>query len=318
MSGFSDGLIANDIAQSFRFALAGISCPNGSISSVTIFSSAPNSNVTLSIYSGDGFSDPEPYTQSIAVSIGANKIDLDQAYNFVGGNFYTIRFTSDNTFQLAKNDLSGLFEGQYYENGMVVSNQDLFFIVNTGETILPVELSGFTVKELDGAVLVEWQTASELNNEGFEIQHCVDGWTWSAKAFVPGSGTTNQLQRYSWKDIQPEQGQNYYRLKQIDYDGASEFSGLQMVEILASIDFSDVQIYPNPVISGHTLTLSSLPEGLQRLDLISKEGRALISHSLEEQLNHEVTIPNWLPKGLYYLLFTTGKGEVFTEKLAIN
>jgi predicted phosphodiesterase len=90
----------------------------------------------------------------------------------------------------------------------------------------PVELSLFYCEQIDGLVRLNWQTATESNNYGFEIQRACDNGTFKRIGFVPGKGTTQQPQIYEFKDQQAEPGKYYYRLKQIDFDGDFHYSNI--------------------------------------------------------------------------------------------
>ncbi len=112
--------------------------------------------------------------------------------------------------------------------------------------IVPVELSSFTANVVDGSVVVGWETASEINNHGFEIQRSIDGENFATIGFVKGAGTSTQQNAYSFTDNAVDNGNYFYRLKQIDLDGKFEFSN--MIEVLVDIpkEFSLEQNYPNP------------------------------------------------------------------------
>jgi hypothetical protein len=110
-------------------------------------------------------------------------------------------------------------------------------------------------------MLLEWTTASELNNDYFEVQHSFDGIAYEKIGQINGSGTTNEISDYSYTDSHSNAGDNYYRLKQVDYDGASEFS--PSISVFVEERFSNnYLIYPNPV-NGNDLSVvvKSVSEG---------------------------------------------------------
>ena len=72
---------------------------------------------------------------------------------------------------------------------------------------------------MDGQSLLTWQTASELNNAGFEVERSADAKQWEVLGFVNGHGTTMEANDYKYLDAQPMRGMNYYRLSQTDFDG---------------------------------------------------------------------------------------------------
>ncbi len=109
---------------------------------------------------------------------------------------------------------------------------------------LPVTLTSFEGKMEEGVSFLNWETASELNNKGFEIEHSTDGRAFSTVEFVLGQGTTQSVSNYSFLHKSPAKGDNYYRLKQIDFDGAFEYSDI--VYLINKANNSPVTIYPNP------------------------------------------------------------------------
>ncbi|MEO1624980.1 MAG: T9SS type A sorting domain-containing protein [Bacteroidota bacterium] len=99
--------------------------------------------------------------------------------------------------------------------------------LGTSCNALPVELADFNIKDVGTAFLLEWSTASELNNEGFEILRANGvSLTFEPLGFISGHGTTAAAQAYSFVDDSPMPGTNYYRLKQIDLDGQVAMSDI--------------------------------------------------------------------------------------------
>ncbi len=120
------------------------------------------------------------------------------------------------------------------------------------DTSVPVELTSFTAKaNSDGSVLLNWATATETNNSGFEIQRLnpqseLSNPKWSKIGFVAGFGTTSQPEIYSFIDKNVSSGTFNYRLKQIDLDGTFKYSKEVEVNINIPQKFSLSQNYPNP------------------------------------------------------------------------
>ena len=118
-------------------------------------------------------------------------------------------------------------------------------------TLIPVELNSFTANAGDGTVTLNWQTATETNNKGFEIQRASST---SAKrnsefqtlGFIEGNGTTTKSVQYNFTDNSPLQGKSIYRLKQIDFNGTFRIYGPVEVNFNGVTDYSISQNYPNP------------------------------------------------------------------------
>ncbi len=121
------------------------------------------------------------------------------------------------------------------------------YIRFTPITPVPVELTSFTAAIVGNAVQLNWKTATETNNSGFEILKSVNGTQFSRIGFVEGNGTTTESKSYSFVDRSVKAGENYgYRLKQIDLDGTFEYSKVVNVSGITPSEFSLDQNYPNP------------------------------------------------------------------------
>jgi hypothetical protein len=119
-----------------------------------------------------------------------------------------------------------------------------------GNVIVPVELTSFTADVNGAGVSLHWQTATETNNKGFEIersQHSlVNGQKWEKIGYAAGFGTTTEPKTYSFTDNNVTSGAYSYRLKQIDFDGSYSYSNEVEVEVDAPLQFALSQNYPNP------------------------------------------------------------------------
>jgi len=119
----------------------------------------------------------------------------------------------------------------------------------TKDCPLPVELVRFNANAKDNRILLDWQTASERNNDGFIIEKgdkTAYGMEWNRFGFIQGNGTTQEAQTYSFIDQRPEEGFNYYRLKQMDFDGAYEYSSIIAVDYDKEAGSAPIAIFPNP------------------------------------------------------------------------
>lgn len=120
-------------------------------------------------------------------------------------------------------------------------------IAEIGSTVLPVNLISFNLKQQSsGSVMINWETASESNNDYFVIERSSDGKSFSKIGAVVrslGNGAS-----YSFTDEQPQSGANYYRLRQVDKDGSSTDLATRMVNVTLKSDHG-FEVYPNPVIS---------------------------------------------------------------------
>ena len=111
---------------------------------------------------------------------------------------------------------------------------------------LPVELVSFAADVKDSKVQLSWQTATEINNYGFEIERRIDKDEWSNIGFIEGHGNSSSPKSYSFIDNSPLGGNKFqYRLKQIDNDGQFEYSDVVEVDVIPN-QFELSQNYPNP------------------------------------------------------------------------
>ncbi|MFL5730529.1 MAG: glycosyl hydrolase, partial [Cytophagaceae bacterium] len=140
------------------------------------------------------------------------------------------------------------------------------FSIPAGDTLivfrvcptLPVELISFQAKaENNSYTSLSWQTASELNNDYFEVQRSTDpsGKNWETIGRVYGKGNSGTLQSYAFKDPSPSSGTNYYRLNQIDLNGDHSYSNTASASF--SLGLTIMNIYPNPAGPDLHVTISS-------------------------------------------------------------
>jgi len=121
---------------------------------------------------------------------------------------------------------------------------------------IPVELVSFGASAQGNSINLTWQTATELNNSGFEVQRKTENTNWNKIGFVEGAGTTTEKSSYSFSDSYSGQGTVSYRLKQIDFDGTSTYSTVVNVDINAPADFKLNQNYPNPFNPSTTVSFT--------------------------------------------------------------
>ena len=125
---------------------------------------------------------------------------------------------------------------------------DIFMKRGNIYNIIPVELTYFSAEILNNSVRLVWKTASEINNYGYEIYRLdqdIDN-EWKMIGFVKGSGTTSEINSYSFSDDNLGPGIYKYKLKQLDFDGSFKYSDEVKAEIINLTEFTLYQNYPNP------------------------------------------------------------------------
>lgn len=176
--------------------------------------------------------------------------------------------------------------------------------------VLPVELVSFTGRVDKNTLLLEWSTASEIQNYGFEI-HFRSSTTnaWVSIGFVPGHGNSNVACFYSFRHENVPAGRLQYRLKQIDRDGNFEYS--KSIEAIGSvpITFALSQNYPNPfnpktVISYSIASASNVM--LKVFDPIGREVALLVHEEMEPGIYTAVFDGSGLSSGVYFYRLDAG------------
>ena len=129
--------------------------------------------------------------------------------------------------------------------------------------VLPIELEKFEVQEVADGVKLSWETATEVNNDYFEIERSIDGVSFESLQQINGAGESNIPIGYSWVDEQPFSGPNYYRLKQVDFDGRFSYSEIKVLQLnrLGLSGKSSYLIQPNPAFEQLTLRSGQLGLG---------------------------------------------------------
>jgi parallel beta-helix repeat protein len=168
---------------------------------------------------------------------------------------------------------------------------------------IPVEFVSFNYVLFGNNVELNWVTATETNNSGFEVQRFYQG-KWEAIGFVVGNGTTSQISEYRFVDGNLSEGKYYYRLKQIDFDGKFKFSKQIEVDILNPKDFILYQNYPNPFNPSTTISWQSPVSGHHKIKLFDVLGREIetIVDSYYEAGKHSTLyiVHSTLPSGVYF------------------
>jgi hypothetical protein len=182
--------------------------------------------------------------------------------------------------------------------------------VFTDSSFIPVELSSFNAQKDNGNVQLNWTTATELNNSGFEILRSTQNDNkWATIGFVPGFGTTTETHSYSFIDADAENGVYYYRLKQIDFDGSYEYSKIVEVDIAQPFKFTLEQNYPNPFNPSTKIKYEIPVGGFVRLKVYDVLGNEITTLVQEEKSvgTYEIQFDaSEIPSGIYFYKLSAG------------
>jgi hypothetical protein len=152
---------------------------------------------------------------------------------------------------------------------------------------IPVELTSFRADVDEGGITIKWETSTETNNSGFDIERSTDNNKFEKIGNVKGNGTTTEAKQYSFKDgsITTGKGKVYYRLKQIDFDGTSKYTDAIEVEYsIIPVEFSLSQNYPNPFNPTTTIKFGIPKEAkvvLKVYDILGEEIATIVNQKLE-------------------------------------
>jgi hypothetical protein len=188
--------------------------------------------------------------------------------------------------------------------------------ITAAENPLPVELVSFTVQQNDNTVVLNWVTASEINNRGFEIERKLfndqNENNWILIGFKEGSGTTAEESSYNFYDDLTDINADKpaYRLKQIDFNGTFTYSDIVYIDKIVPTAFNLSQNFPNP-FNPETTIKFNLPldeyVSLKVYNLLGSESAVLINGKRSAGIYHINFNASQLPSGVYYYQLTAGQ-----------
>ncbi|WP_400190320.1 T9SS type A sorting domain-containing protein [Hymenobacter sp. B81] len=172
---------------------------------------------------------------------------------------------------------------------------------------LPVELITFTAKPSKGRVLLDWSTAQEENNKGFEILRSRNGRDFTVIGTKEGRGTTAERTEYSFVDNTPLSGTSYYRLKQIDLDGKVTLTAIRTVALTGR---AELTLFPNPVVDVLNIQVTDLAADAQ-VTVTDLLGRTVLSQTMPA--NGQLNLSSLKPGN--YVVNVVSNGQKLTRKL---
>ncbi|MEL7377315.1 MAG: T9SS type A sorting domain-containing protein [Bacteroidota bacterium] len=187
--------------------------------------------------------------------------------------------------------------------------------VPLGEFTLPVSLTAFRAySNSAGEVEVRWTTSEEIDNDYFAIERSGDGRLFYEIGRVSGIGQPDGGD-YQFMDDQPLSGVSYYRLRQVDFDGATSYFGPRSVN-MDKEDPSQIDVFPNP--ASEWLTISPLSDQIQSLRLVDQQGRTVKQWNLQEFLETNQFYVSDLSPGMYVLQAIGSRELSWYKTLVIN
>ncbi|MEI6508013.1 MAG: SBBP repeat-containing protein [Bacteroidota bacterium] len=217
---------------------------------------------------------------------------------------------------------TGIAFGTVYQN-IYGGNQDAFVASFTSYGGLPVQLINFDAQLVGNReqglgvskVLCTWQTASELNNDYFEIERSFEPTAnsqWLTAGIVKGNGTTNNSSNYTYSDnlntlTLSNLNTIYYRLKQVDFDGKSSFSEVRVINL--GKDINTCSVYPNPNTGTFTINFNNT-QGEKQIAIYNLQGK-LVAHYTTKEIAYEVQ--EQLAHGMYFIKAENPQGTFNTK-----
>jgi hypothetical protein len=204
-------------------------------------------------------------------------------------------------------------------NTTTVARRGVVQITNA-DAPLPVKYTSLNATLKGSAVSISWSTASEHNNSHFTVERSNDGKNFEAIAKVKGAGNSSKMQFYAFADNTPVKGMNFYRLRQVDFDGKSELSKIVSVTYTGSaslVSKSGIEATtPNPFNSELTIGVNVAVSGVAKIELVDMIGKAhyTSTESFEAGINRVAINTSSLPDGIYFVRISHN-GDTFTQKI---
>ncbi|GJM35523.1 MAG: hypothetical protein DHS20C18_45240 [Saprospiraceae bacterium] len=185
---------------------------------------------------------------------------------------------------------------------------------NANGTPLPINLLSFNAKAQDDDILLNWRTASEVNNDYMAVERSQDGREYREIGRVQGQGTTHEAQTYHFADKNPLRGVNFYRLRQVDFDGQYEYHRVVAIDFTSKLNVEeDLQVFPTAVHQLLNVRYMGTLDADVTLQIIGLDGRVWEQQALQvfkdNAFSGELDV-SVLPVGIYVLRLQNGPAVV--------
>ena len=176
---------------------------------------------------------------------------------------------------------------------------------------LPVEFEKVSAESTAGEITLHFSTYTETNNSHFDIERSTNSRQWETLGRIIGAGTTQERQSYTFEDKAPLAGDNFYRIKQVDYDGTFSYSDIVSARWTEKPQLS---IYPNPASEFLLIRGIRGIENTVTVEVFNLNGQLLISKTWNQQPVHIA----FLPKGSYAIRIRSGQDILQQERVIIQ
>ena len=181
--------------------------------------------------------------------------------------------------------------------------------------VMPVKMTSFTVKKESNNAVLRWTTATETDNDHFEIERSFDGLNFSKVGTVTGNGTTTTSRNYTYTD--PLANINakilYYRLRIVDIDGKLSFSQVVALRLDGSLTMSNFTVYPNPFTSNIKLQVNSAKQENSSIRFINMNGQEVLKRNVTLMPGDNIVVIKDLETvapGMYVMELRTADGAI--------
>ena len=261
-------------------------------------------NMVVCSYYEDG-------VQVVDIANPANPFRLAY-YDMVPNNFYS-----------GTNGVWGVYP--FLPSGNILATDDasgLWVLEIDFSIVVPVNYNYFRAKKSsERPVVIEWQTASEINSSHFEIEHSRDGKVFTKLSQIESKGSRTSPKDYGYIHKTPNNGTNYYRLKQYDQNGNFEFSEIRTVEINPA--FSGIRVFPMPALNNYfNVEIARADPGEYSVDLYSLTGQLLYTSSFTNSFENEyllkkIDFGNDLGTEILYLTVTKDEKILYSKRVVL-
>lgn len=206
-------------------------------------------------------------------------------------------------------------------SGQTLSTSSSLFTIGDAATPLPVELTSFTSSVNANVVTLNWATATEKNNYGFDVERLATGQSWVRIGFVQGAGISNAVKQYSFVDKNLAAGSYSYRLKQIDNDGTFKYLPAIEVSVGAQPVSFSIGNYPNPFNPSTIIRYSLSSNAFVNISIYNMLGQkvvTLVNQNMEQGV-HEVSFnASSLATGAYIYRIEAGSYSATKKMLLLK
>jgi len=242
------------------------------------------------------------------VTIPGGYLNAGETLTSTGTGTYFYRASDGTSGSFTDGVIPASLEGLYVVFWQEVSVGSDPIFAGTVAAVLPVELVRFNGQKQDQTVQLDWLTNSEHNNEGFYIER-KNNTNWEEIGYVKGYGNTDSERAYAFTDNDPMEGNNKYRLKQMDFDGHFAYSPI--VSIRFSKVINNLNFYPNPAKNTLSFSVESVQAGEGILEIFNFSGKLVssLNTNLTDGFNQiSLDITDW-QSGVYFAKLALPNGE---------